>query len=46
MEVVFSIADHIVVMAQGAVLAEGDPQAISNDARVQEAYLGSPEDEE
>ncbi len=46
MKVVFSIADHIVVMAQGAVLAEGDPQAISSDARVQEAYLGSPEDEE
>lgn len=46
MEVVFSIADHIVVMAQGAVLAEGEPQAISRDAHVQEAYLGSPEDEE
>lgn len=46
MEVVFSIADHIVVMAQGAVLAEGEPEAISKDARVQEAYLGSPEDEE
>lgn len=46
MEVVFSIADHIVVMAQGALLAEGDPESISRNARVQEAYLGAPEDEE
>jgi len=46
MEVVFSIADHIVVMAQGAFLAEGDPEAISKNVSVQEAYLGAPEDEE
>ena len=46
MEVVFSIADHIVVMAQGAVLAEGSPQEISSNPQVQEAYLGAPEDED
>jgi branched-chain amino acid transport system ATP-binding protein len=46
MEVVFSIADHIVVMAQGAVLAEGSPQDISSNPHVQEAYLGAPEDED
>jgi branched-chain amino acid transport system ATP-binding protein len=45
MEVVFSIADHILVMAQGAILAEGTPAEISRNAKVQEAYLGAPEDE-
>jgi branched-chain amino acid transport system ATP-binding protein len=45
MEVVFAIADEIIVMAQGALLARGTPQEISSNAKVQEAYLGSPEDE-
>jgi branched-chain amino acid transport system ATP-binding protein len=45
MAVVFAIADHITVMAQGAILAEGKPVDISADPRVQEAYLGSPEDD-
>ncbi len=45
MEVVFSIADHILVLAQGAVLAEGTPAEISRNAKVQETYLGSEEDE-
>jgi branched-chain amino acid transport system ATP-binding protein len=45
MEVVFAIADEIIVMAQGAVLARGKPKQISTDPKVQEAYLGSPEDE-
>jgi branched-chain amino acid transport system ATP-binding protein len=46
MEVVFSIADEIIVMAQGALLARGTPAEISRDANVQEAYLGPPEDDE
>ncbi|MCC6781104.1 MAG: ABC transporter ATP-binding protein [Hyphomicrobiales bacterium] len=46
MEVVFAIADRITVMAQGAVLAAGTPEEIAQDPRVQEAYLGAPEDEE
>ncbi|MDC7787559.1 ABC transporter ATP-binding protein [Rhodoplanes sp. TEM] len=46
MEVVFSLASHIVVMASGAILAEGTPDEISRDPRVQEAYLGAPEDDE
>jgi branched-chain amino acid transport system ATP-binding protein len=46
MEVVFGIASDIVVMAQGAILARGNPQEISNDERVREAYLGRPEDED
>jgi branched-chain amino acid transport system ATP-binding protein len=45
MEVVFSIADFIMVMAQGAVLATGTPREISANAQVQEVYLGSPEDD-
>jgi len=41
MDVVFAVADRIVVLAQGAVIAEGDPAAIRADARVQEVYLGT-----
>ncbi|TXL67281.1 ABC transporter ATP-binding protein [Zeimonas arvi] len=40
MHVVFSLADRISVMAQGSVIAEGEPDAIKNDPRVREAYLG------
>src|SRR5215475_7985751 len=46
MEVVFEIADHITVMAQGAILASGSPQDIVADERVREAYLGREEDED
>lgn len=45
MEVVFDVADDIVVMAHGALLARGTPEEISRNADVQEAYLGSPEDD-
>jgi branched-chain amino acid transport system ATP-binding protein len=45
MEVVFDIADFIMVMAQGAILATGSAAEIAADAKVQEAYLGSPEDD-
>jgi branched-chain amino acid transport system ATP-binding protein len=45
MEVVFGLADDITVMAQGAVLARGTPQAIGADERVREAYLGRPGDD-
>ncbi|HVB17180.1 MAG TPA: ABC transporter ATP-binding protein [Stellaceae bacterium] len=40
MRVVFHLADRIMVLAEGAVLAEGTPQAIAADERVQAAYLG------
>jgi branched-chain amino acid transport system ATP-binding protein len=46
MEVVFEIAEDIIVMAQGQVLASGTPSQISADERVREAYLGRPEDED
>ena len=46
MEVVFRIADVITVMNQGAMLCQGTPEQVAQDRRVQEAYLGSPEEEE
>jgi len=43
MDVVFAFADRIVVMAHGALIAEGDPAAIRHNAQVQEVYLGAGE---
>lgn len=40
MHVVFSLADKIAVLAQGAVIAEDVPENIKTDPRVKEAYLG------
>ena len=40
MDAVFAVADVITVMADGAVLASGAPEAVRNDAAVREAYLG------
>jgi len=40
MQVVFSLANRISVLALGTVIAEGDPQSIKADPRVREAYLG------
>ena len=41
MDVVFGQADRIAVLVRGKLLAEGTPQTIRDDARVQEAYLGT-----
>jgi branched-chain amino acid transport system ATP-binding protein len=41
MKVVMGTADTITVLADGAVLAEGDPASIKENAKVREAYLGS-----
>ncbi|MBI4240175.1 MAG: ABC transporter ATP-binding protein [Candidatus Rokubacteria bacterium] len=40
MDVVLSISDHIVVMHQGRLLAQGTSEEIRANPRVQEAYLG------
>jgi branched-chain amino acid transport system ATP-binding protein len=40
MRVVFNLADRIMVLAEGRVLAEGGPQEIAASERVQAAYLG------
>jgi len=40
MRVIFHLADRIMVLAEGAVLAEGTPDEIAANERVQAAYLG------
>ncbi|HZT20843.1 MAG TPA: ABC transporter ATP-binding protein [Dongiaceae bacterium] len=40
MRVVFHLADRIMVLAEGSVLAEGTSEEIAADERVQAAYLG------
>jgi len=40
MQAVMSLADEVLVLAQGRIIAAGSPQAIASDPRVIEAYLG------
>ena len=40
MRVVFNLADRIMVLAEGRVLAEGTPDEIAGSDKVQAAYLG------
>jgi branched-chain amino acid transport system ATP-binding protein len=35
-----ALAGRLIVMDRGRILAEGEPEAVLNDARVQEAYMG------
>ncbi|HKR44064.1 MAG TPA: ABC transporter ATP-binding protein [Paraburkholderia sp.] len=45
MSVVFGLADRISVLVYGEVIATDTPQAIRNNRRVKEAYLGTTLDE-
>jgi branched-chain amino acid transport system ATP-binding protein len=40
MQAVMRLAEHVFVLAQGRIIAEGTPQAVVDDAAVIEAYLG------
>ncbi|HEY7804159.1 MAG TPA: ABC transporter ATP-binding protein [Orrella sp.] len=40
MDVVFGFADRVLVMARGALIAQGTPQAVQADAEVARAYFG------
>ena len=41
MDVVFQLAERISVLVEGAVIASGTPDEISQNRLVREAYLGS-----
>jgi branched-chain amino acid transport system ATP-binding protein len=43
MDVVFSVADRIMVLHQGRVIAEGRPDEVRADPQVQKVYLGEAE---
>ena len=43
MTLVMGISDHVVVLDAGRPIAAGAPDAVRNDAKVKEAYLGSGE---
>ncbi|HEX5213263.1 MAG TPA: ABC transporter ATP-binding protein [Pseudolabrys sp.] len=40
MDIVFSFADRISVLVNGALFVEGSPEEVANDARVKAVYLG------
>jgi len=44
MDLVFTHAHRVIVLAGGELIAEGPPQAVRADARVREIYLGAADD--
>jgi branched-chain amino acid transport system ATP-binding protein len=43
MDIVFSVAERIVVMQQGRIIADGDINSVKSNNQVREAYLGVDE---
>jgi branched-chain amino acid transport system ATP-binding protein len=41
MQAVMNLAEHVWVLAQGELIAQGTPQGVTHDDRVVEAYLGA-----
>jgi branched-chain amino acid transport system ATP-binding protein len=37
---VFGVADRVLVLMQGALVADGTPKAVAHDPQVRERYLG------
>ena len=44
LSVVADLCDRVTVLARGEILAEGDYETVSTDARVREAYMGTEDD--